>query len=44
VFQLTLFWARSILIINEARARRIKVIEEIEAMSVVRTCNRRVTP
>ena len=44
MFQLTLFWERSILIIEKARARRIKIIEEIEARSVVRTGKRRVTP
>jgi hypothetical protein len=44
LFQLTLFWERSILIIKKARTRRIKIIEEIEARSVVRTGRRRVTP
>jgi hypothetical protein len=31
VFRFTLFWERSILIIKEARARRIKIVEEVEA-------------
>jgi len=44
VFRFTLFWERSILIIKEARARRIKIIEDDEARGVVRTGNRPVTP
>ena len=31
VFRFTLFWERSILINKEARARRIKIMEEVEA-------------
>jgi len=44
VFRCTLFWERSILIIEKVRARRIKIIEEVEARSVVRRGRRRVTP
>jgi hypothetical protein len=44
LFRFTLFWERSILIIKEARARRIKIIEEVEAGGVVRTGNGPVTP
>jgi hypothetical protein len=42
VFRFTLFWERSILIIKEARARRIKIIQEVEAMG--RTGRRRLAP
>ena len=44
LFRFTLFWERSILIIKEASARRIKVIEELEARGVAWTGRRRVTP
>ena len=44
LFRCTLFWERSILIIEKVRARRIKIIEEVEARSVVRRGRRRVTP
>jgi len=44
VFRFMLFWERSILIIKETRARRIKIIEEVGARSVVRRGRRRVTP
>src|ERR1039457_6196045 len=35
MFRFTLFWERSILIIKEARARRIEIIEDDEARGVV---------
>jgi hypothetical protein len=44
MFRCTLFWERSILIIEKVRARRIKIIEEVEAGGVVRTGNGPVTP
>ena len=43
MFRFTLFWERSILIIKEARARRIKIIEEVEARGLVRADNRLVS-
>jgi hypothetical protein len=42
VFRFTIFWEKSILIIKEAGARGIKVIEEVEVRGVVRTVRRRI--
>ena len=47
MFRFTLFWERSIVIIKEAGARRIKVIEEVEAIKeflIMVTCRRYQEP